>query len=155
MANESNNIKYIKGDIFTAKTQAIVNPVNCVGVMGKGLALKFKQKYPDCFISYQKECSEGRIVLGKVFVFDNKTKCPRYILCFPTKDHWRDSSILDNIERGMNNLVFSVFLDYNINSIAIPALGCGLGGLLWSEVKPIIHKYMSKFNIKTLIYEPI
>lgn len=125
-----------KGDIFDQNTQAIVNPVNCVGVMGKGLAKQFKEKYPENFHAYKTMCDKGKVQIGQMFVLHNavlRYKDP-IIINFPTKDHWRNDSKMEYIDSGLESLRLMVGL-MNITSIAIPALGCGLGGLDWNEVK--------------------
>ena len=128
-------IEFVRGDLFDADVEAITNAVNCIGVMGKGIALEFKKRFPQNFIAYKAACDNGELHLGKVFIFDNgpSTK-PRYIVDFPTKNHWRDASCLQDIRTGLDSLAAE--LDrLKIGSIAIPALGCGLGGLDWPDVR--------------------
>lgn len=117
----------------------LVNPVNCVGVMGKGLALEFKKRYPNMFARYVKDCSCGYYELGEFQLYS-----PEKIIAFPTKKHWKDSSKLKDIISGVLNLLVSdVILDHPILAIALPKLGCGLGGLDWKEV----HEYIRAFAL--------
>lgn len=126
-------IRYRSGNILETEAKAIVNPVNCVGVMGKGLAKEFKKKFWENFIFYKQECDWGNVHLGKMCVYRHDGK-QEYIVNFPTKNHWRDKSNLSDIEEGLKDLVFFIKKE-KIHSIAIPALGCGLGGLDWEKTK--------------------
>lgn len=113
------------GDILAADVEAIVNTVNCVGVMGKGIALQFKMKYPENYKIYKKTCDQGRMMVGKVLTFEqNTTSNPRYIVNFPTKRHWKGKSTIQDISKGLDSLIFEV-KRLEIKSIAIPALGSG------------------------------
>ena len=125
------------GDLFAAKVEALVNAVNTVGVMGKGLALAFKKKFPDNFAAYRRACDSGELQQGKVFLFDRGERSPRWIVNFPTKRHWRDASRIDDIHRGLGDLIKEIEAR-GIDSLAMPALGCGLGGLDWKNVRPLI-----------------
>lgn len=137
----------------------LVNTVNCVGVMGKGLALEFKQRYPGMFLEYRKRCNAGMVRPGFLDVHLIKPPIPtsnwrRAILNFPTKRHWRDSSRLDDIQAGLQKLPSTV-LNYGCNSIAIPPLGCGLGGLNWDDVRPLIIEAFDPYPaIEVQLYEP-
>lgn len=142
-----------QGDIFKADVEALVNPVNCVGIMGRGLALKFKQLFPDYYDVYKTRCSMSLITPGNVHVHDRWEGRPQYIISFPTKAYWRDSSQLRYIEQGMISLNQRIEY-YRIQSIAIPALGCGLGGLKWEDVKPLIIRELNVVNVDILLYEP-
>lgn len=137
--------------------QALVNPVNCVGVMGAGLALQFKRTWPDNFNAYAQACKSGLVRPGKVFVFDLGSKVqsvPRWILNLPTKRHWRDASRLDDVEAGLADLVVQI-RERGIDSVAIPPLGCGLGGLDWMEVRPRIMAAMTKLpQVRVLVFGP-
>lgn len=148
-------IKITQGDILSANTDAIVNTVNCVGVMGKGLALQFKKAYPDNYRVYKLACDHNEIQTGKMFTFMRTSQSnPKYIINFPTKQHWRDPSEIEFIDTGLEDLV-RVIPHLSIKSIAIPPLGCGLGGLEWSVVLPKIKKAMMNLNdVDILIYEP-
>jgi O-acetyl-ADP-ribose deacetylase (regulator of RNase III) len=133
-------ILFSKGDILADTSDAIVNPVNCVGVMGRGLALQFKTKFPENFKAYQCACKRNELKPGRLHVFKNTTsnRTPTYIINFPTKRHWRDQSILDDIQAGLDAII-DIIRENNIRSVAIPALGCGLGGLEWATVKQSIQ----------------
>ncbi len=149
------HITFHNGDIFASDAQALVNPVNCVGVMGSGLALAFKQRYRENFSAYVEACGRGQVVLGRMFI----TRCPslfseRYIINFPTKDHWRMPSRLCDIETGLQDLR-RVILRLTLRSIAIPALGCGRGSLAWDDVRPLLIQHLHLVNdCVVLIYEP-
>lgn len=143
------------GSIFAADTDAIVNTVNTVGVMGKGLALQFKHRYPDNFQAYTDACRRGDVRIGRVHVYDRQQTGPhRFIVNFPTKQHWRQPSDYRWIRDGLvdlRNMVDS----YGIESIAIPALGCGNGGLDWGVVRPLIARIMEPIgDFQVVIYPP-
>lgn len=130
------------GNILEVKVEALVNPVNCVGVMGKGLALAFKQAYPDNFLEYQAACRLGEVKPGRMFIakrreVENEATNPKYIINFPTKRHWKENSRIEDIQSGLVSLTKEV-KKLRISSIAVPALGCGLGGLRWEEVEELI-----------------
>ena len=141
-------IKYIEGDIFSTPAQTIVNPVNTVGVMGKGLALDFKKRYPEMFNRYKKICEMKQLTTGKLMLYYAPD---HWILLFPTKEHWRNPSKLEYIENGLAAFV-KKYSDKDIQSIAFPKLGCGNGELNWEDVKPIMEKYLSNLNIDVYIY---
>ncbi len=149
-------IKFVKGNIFNSNAEALVNPVNTVGVMGKGLALQFKMKFPKNFELYKKACKEGKITIGKMFVTQtNILTNPKWIINFPTKKHWKYPSNYKFIEEGLDDLI-EVIKKLNIKSIAIPALGSGLGELEWIKVKKIIeNKLKSLNNVEILVFEPL
>lgn len=145
-----------QGDLLSSSdTDAIVNTVNCVGVMGKGIALQFKKKWPENFRAYEKACKNNEISLGKMFIYDlGQLASPKFIINFPTKDHWRSSSKLVDIEAGLKDLL-TIIKKYNIHSIAIPPLGCGNGGLDWSDVFPLITKTFEEYpELDIHIYPP-
>ena len=144
-----------RGDIFQAESEAIINTVNCVGVMGRGIALQFKNAYPENFKAYAAACKAKQVVPGKMFVFDTEQLTfPRYIINFPTKRHWKGQSRMEDITSGLDDLV-RVIQQYNIRSVAIPPLGSGLGGLNWDEVKPLIISAMKPLeHVDVSIYEP-
>lgn len=149
-------IKETKGNLLEAKTEAIVNAVNCVGVMGKGLALQFRQKFSeDYFKDYKRACQNGELQIGKVHVYKLNSKTnPQYIINFPTKDHWRGRSKSEYIESGLRSLKAEIG-KRGIKSIAMPALGCGLGGLDWEEVKPFIKDTFADISgIEILLFAP-
>ncbi len=147
-------IEYKIGDILKENVEAVINTVNCVGIMGRGLALQFKKKFPDNFKAYELAVKNNEIHLGKMFVFDTHKSHPRYIINFPTKNHWRGNSKLSDIEKGLESLLQEI-KTRNISSIAIPPLGCGLGGLEWSNVKPLIEKtFKDCIDLKVIVFEP-
>lgn len=145
------NIKYIKGNIFNSKAQTIVNTINCVGVMGKGIALVFKLRYPLMFDIYKKYCNENYIVIGKLWLYKEQQNAP-WVLNFPTKIHWKYPSKMEYIEKGLIKFT-ETFKEKNIKSIAFPLLGTHNGGLEREEVKEIMIKYLSKCNIPIEIYD--
>ncbi|WP_325890878.1 type II toxin-antitoxin system antitoxin DNA ADP-ribosyl glycohydrolase DarG [Grimontia sp. NTOU-MAR1] len=148
-------IKYVQGDLFADDAEAIINTVNTVGVMGKGLAYQFKEKYPENFDAYRDACKRNQVVTGKMFIFETKSlKKPRIIINFPTKEHWRGKSKIEYIESGLEDLV-KIAIDAELKSVAIPALGAGLGGLPWSQVEQKIINKLSPINgIEWRIYAP-
>jgi O-acetyl-ADP-ribose deacetylase (regulator of RNase III) len=149
--------KETSGNLFQSNAEALINAVNCVGVMGKGIALQFKQKFPaEYFIFYKLACQTGELAIGKVQVFglENVQTNPRFIINFPTKNHWREQSKIEFIESGLQILVKEVER-YEIKSIAMPALGCGLGGLDYSEVKLLIEKaFIDLPQVEVLLFVP-
>ncbi|WP_412739010.1 macro domain-containing protein [Krasilnikovia sp. MM14-A1259] len=127
------------GNLLEADVDAIVNTVNTVGVMGKGIALQFKRAHPDNYRAYREACGRGDVQLGRMFVFDRGIIGPRrFIINFPTKAHWRSASRLDDIRVGLGDLV-EVVRSLEVSSVAVPALGCGNGGLTWGEVRPLVE----------------
>lgn len=148
-------IQFVTGDIFKANVEALVNPVNCVGVMGRGLAKIFKREYPTNFDLYQKACDWGEVVPGKMFVtYREGVMLPRFIINFPTKRDWREPSRIEDIRAGMRALRILI-REQHIKSIALPALGCGLGGLAWEEVQPIMLAFLSYLpHVEILVFEP-
>ena len=148
-------IRYVTGDIFADTAEAIVNTVNCVGVMGRGIALQAKKKYPDNFKAYEKQCKLGEMVPGRMFVYEfHSLLNPKYIINFPTKRHWRGESRIEDIDSGLADLL-RVMEAYKITSIAIPPLGCGLGGLDWALVKGRIDNALSVLaDVDIRVYEP-
>lgn len=149
-------IRIVTGNLLEAKTEALVNTVNTVGVMGKGIALQFRRAFEDNYRAYVKACKKGQVRVGEMFVFDYGALAqpPRYIINFPTKQHWRSSSSLAIIESGLQDLV-RVIQEYGIRSIAIPALGCSNGGLEWAEVRPRIEEALGGLDgVEVLLYAP-
>ncbi len=148
-------INLTSGDILKSNAEAIVNTVNCVGVMGRGIALQFKKAYPQNFKHYATACKKNDVKPGKIFVVETGNLIgPKYILNFPTKRHWKDNSRMEDIESGLQDLAY-VIQHYGIRSIAIPPLGCGLGGLNWSDVLPKIQwSLQSLTGVDIAIYEP-
>jgi O-acetyl-ADP-ribose deacetylase (regulator of RNase III) len=128
-------IRRVKGNLLDAKVEALVNAVNCVGVMGKGLALEFKKAFPANYSAYREACKRGKVQPGMMFVFQiGNSGQPRFIINFPTKRHWRSKSQMEDIESGLTALVEAV-KNNKVRSLAVPALGCGHGGLDWSDVR--------------------
>jgi O-acetyl-ADP-ribose deacetylase (regulator of RNase III) len=132
-------IRNVTGDLLRDDADALVNTVYTAGIMGKGLALQFKKAWPDMYADYAAACARGEVELGRVHVWKTGS---RYILNFPTKDHWRSRSKLKDIESGLHDLVRFI-TEEKIRSIAVPPLGCGLGGLYWTEVEPLIHQVLA------------
>jgi O-acetyl-ADP-ribose deacetylase (regulator of RNase III)/uncharacterized protein YwgA len=143
--------KALIGDMFANNAQTLVNTVNCVGVMGKGVALKFKQRFPEMFNDYARRCEQKAVKLGEPYVYEDKSGVK--ILNFPTKDHWRSPSRLHDIERGLDHLVQN-FQAWNITSMAMPPLGCGNGGLEWSQVGPLIYRKLHGLPVDIDLYAP-
>lgn len=143
------------GNLLKADVEALVNTVNCVGIMGKGIALQFKQAYPENFKAYERACRAGKVRPGKMFIVPtNKTQNPKLIVNFPTKRHWKGKSKIEDIQSGLDALIHDV-KELGITSIALPPLGCGLGGLSWSDVKPLIEEAFAEVPaVKVLMFEP-
>jgi O-acetyl-ADP-ribose deacetylase (regulator of RNase III) len=149
-------IKITQGNLLKAPAEALVNTVNTVGVMGKGIALQFRQAFPEMYGAYEKACKDGDMQLGQVQVFDlgGLVGGPRWIINFPTKGHWRANSRLTDVENGLADLVVKV-RKLGIHSIAIPPLGCGNGGLDWIEVRPRIEQAFAALpDVKVFLFEP-
>ena len=149
-------MKFITGNLLDANTDALVNTVNTVGVMGKGIALQFKERFPINYKVYASECKEGKVHIGKMLVVkDNSMSGEKLIINFPTKTEWFKKSQYDYIEEGLKDLV-NVIKIYKIKSIAIPPLGSGNGGLKWDNVKSLMNLYLGKINddVEIIIYEP-
>lgn len=174
------NIEYKAADLLAEEAEALVNTVNCKGVMGKGLALQFKKKFGANFDAYARACKRGAVRPGRMFVFDleqepagrnqpalalsfaeepvvystHEPQHPRYIINFPTKDHWRNKSCMQYINDGLEDLVREI-RTRGIQSIAVPALGCDLGGLDWVEVRPRIEAALGALEgVKVVVFEP-
>jgi O-acetyl-ADP-ribose deacetylase (regulator of RNase III) len=148
-------IEFLSGDILKDESEALVNTVNCVGVMGRGIALQFKDAYPENFKVYAAACKRGEVQPGRLLVFETgKLSPPRYIINFPTKRHWRGKSRIEDIESGLVALVEEIRAR-RIQSIAIPPLGSGLGGLDWNSVKPRIERALKALpDVRVSVYEP-
>jgi len=148
-------IEYKTGNILDEDVEAMVNTVNCVGIMGRGIALQFKNAFPANFRAYELACRRKEMQPGSMFIFENQTLTnPRFIINFPTKRHWRGKSRMEDIEAGLNALVGEIRAR-NIHSIAIPPLGSGLGGLSWSDVRPRIEDALSGLkDLKVILFEP-
>jgi len=143
-------IYYVRGNLFSSRAKVLINTVNTVGVMGKGIAAEFKKIYPQMFKEYKKLCENKELDIGKLHLYKTSNK---WILNFPTKKHWRSPSTIEYIEKGLQTLVKEA--NYlQLSDIAMPKLGCGNGGLDWeTEVKPIVEKYLKKAPINVTIYD--
>jgi len=148
-------IKLTKGNLLEADVEALVNTVNCVGVMGKGIALQFKQAFRDNFQAYANAYRNGEVKPGRMFIFPTDRMInPKFIINFPTKRHWKEMSRLEYIEQGLNALVKEV-RRLGIKAIAIPPLGCGYGGLKWPEVRNLIETAFNQLpDVLVLLFEP-
>ena len=147
-------IEYRTGDLFTADVEALVNTVNCVGVMGRGVALQFKKSFPDNFKAYAKACKQGEVEPGRMFITERLDN-PKYIINFPTKRHWRGKSRIDDIKSGLDALANEI-RERRIQSIALPPLGSGLGGLHWPDVRERIESALAEIpsNVRVIVFEP-
>ena len=148
-------IEFKSGDILKDEADALVNTVNCVGVMGRGIALQFKEAFPENFKAYAAACQRGEVQPGRMFVFETgQLTPPRYIINFPTKRHWRGKSRYEDIEAGLRSLVSEV-KRLGIRSIAVPPLGCGQGGLDWKKVRPMIEAaFAGAPDVRVMLFEP-
>lgn len=148
-------IEFKTGDILREDVEALVNTVNCVGIMGRGIALQFKHAYPANFSAYEAACRRDEVVPGRMFVFETgHLTNPRYIINFPTKRHWRSKSRIEDVESGLDALVSEVGTR-GIRSIAIPPLGAGLGGLDWADVRARIERAMLRLSgVRVVVFEP-
>lgn len=153
--NMKTNVKFVEGDLFTSKYQTITNTVNCHGAMGKGIALEFKKRYPRYFNDYKILCKHGLVKLGTPYFYNESTETSNVnILSFPTKDHWKQDSKIQDIINGLDHFC-KTYKDHGITSIAFPTLGCGCGGLNWHDVTPIMNDFLSKIDIPVEIYLPL
>lgn len=149
------SIVYTRGDLLlNDSADALVNTVNCVGVMGKGIALDFKKKYPGNFTEYRQACQMRQIIPGRMFIHSTGLTQPRYIINFPTKDYWRNPSRIDYVKNGLVDLINQI-KQLGITSVAIPPLGCANGGLKWMDVKPLIEEACAEIpEVQVQAYEP-
>lgn len=148
-------ITFHQGNLLTAPVDALVNTVNTVGVMGKGIALMFKEAFPENFRAYAQACKAGEVATGRMFVHaTGKLSGPRWIVNFPTKQHWRNPSRIEWIIAGLADLR-RVIVESGIRSIAIPPLGCGNGGLDWRDVRPEIERALGELDgVEVMVFEP-
>lgn len=148
-------IEYTTGDILAEDVEALVNTVNCVGIMGRGIALQFKKAWPDNFKAYAAACRRDEVQPGRMFVYETRELTgPRYIINFPTKRHWRGKSRIEDIEAGLEALVDEIH-KRDIRSIALPPLGSGLGGLDWPEVRRRMEDALGSLaNVRVVVFEP-
>lgn len=148
-------LEFTTGNLLADRSEALVNTVNCVGVMGRGVALQFKQSWPANFAAYAAACKRGEVEPGRMFVFETGAlTTPRFIINFPTKRHWRAGSRIEDIEAGLHALVAEI-RERGIRSIALPPLGAGLGGLDWTEVRSHIVAALGDLpDVEVRVYEP-
>ena len=144
-------VKVLIGNMFESECQTLVNTVNCVGIMGKGIALEFKKRFPNMFKDYEARCKNGEVRLGRPKLY--KRLMPPWILNFPTKGHWRSVTNLADIVRGLEYLL-SHYKEWGITSVAVPPLGCGHGQLEWRIVGPTLYRYLIKMDIPVELYGP-
>ena len=148
-------IEYKTGDILSEEADALVNTVNCVGVMGRGIALQFKRAFPENFKAYAARCKQNEMQPGRVFVFETgQAPPPRWIVNFPTKRHWRGKSRMEDVEAGLRSLADEI-RSRGIRSITIPPLGSGLGGLSWPEVHTRLEAALGELDdVRIVVFEP-
>lgn len=144
-------MKILIGDILQSKAQTLINTVNCVGVMGKGIALEFKNRFPDMHEDYLGRCKRGEVKPGLPYLY--RTLLPPQIINFPTKDHWKSVSKISDIERGLEYLL-AHYREWGVQSLAIPPLGCGNGQLEWRSVGPLIYRFVKRIDIPVEMYAP-
>lgn len=144
-------LSYVSGNLFEAPVQTLVNTVNTVGVMGKGIALTFRQIYPEMFREYRELCERGQLKIGSLYLYRTES---RFVLNFPTKEHWRNPSRLSYIEAGLRAFV-AMYEHAGIHSIAFPPLGCGNGELDFALVRPLMERYLAPLPIRVLLYAPL
>lgn len=145
-----------QGDILLAEADALVNTVNCVGIMGRGIALQFRKAFPENFKAYEAACKRGDVAIGRMLVYETGLLTgPRFIINFPTKRHWKGKSRIKDIDAGLHSLVKEI-RDRGIRSVAVPPLGCGLGGQDWNVVRPmIIQAFREVPGVRVLLFEPV
>ncbi len=141
----------VTGNIFLSSAQTLVNPVNCVGVMGKGLAREFRRRFPDMYDDYAKRCAGATVRLGEPYLF-RRPQLP-WVINFPTKHHWRSRSRLPDLIAGLDFLG-THYQEWELRSLAVPALGCGEGHLTWEEVRPILCQYLTHLEIPIEVFAP-
>ena len=144
-------MKILVGDILKSKAQTLINTVNCVGIMGKGIALEFKKRFPEMFEDYVEKCERKEVKPGLPYLY--RSLFPPQILNFPTKDHWKSVSRISDIELGLQHLL-QHYKEWGITSLAVPPLGCGNGQLEWRAVGPLIYRYVKQMDIPVEMYAP-
>lgn len=143
-----------KGNLFSSNAEAYINTVNTVGVMGKGIALQFKERFPENYVAYRKACKEDQVQIGSMFVTKvEQIQGPKWIINFPTKKHWKGKSKIEFIEKGLEDLI-NVIIEKDIKSVAMPPLGAGNGGLEWETVKEVIFKKLENKKVTVELFEP-
>jgi O-acetyl-ADP-ribose deacetylase (regulator of RNase III)/uncharacterized protein YwgA len=150
-AIDHDSVRVVTGDLFESDAQTLVNTVNTVGVMGKGVALQFKRRFPEMYEDYRRRCERGEVVLGQPYLWTGLF--PPYVLNFPTKAHWRSVSRLSDITAGLDYLAKRID-SWGITSLAVPPLGCGEGGLEWRVVGPVLFQRLSALPIPTTLFAP-
>ena len=147
-------MRFTQGNLLEAPVDAVVNTVNTVGVMGKGIALMFKERFPENYKAYAAACKAGEVVVGRMFVTAGvELNGPRWIINFPTKQDWRRPSRLEWVVAGLEDLKV-VIREKGIRSIALPALGCGNGGLDWRVVRPVVEMSLAELgDVEVVVYE--
>jgi len=148
------NITHRRGDLFESPMSALTNTVNTVGVMGAGIAKLFKRRYPAMFAEYKAKCERQSVKVGEPYVWKSNGADGKWVVNFPTKKHWRAKSQILWIEAGLEYLL-ARYKDWELKSLALPALGCDLGGLNWDDVRPIMEMHLGKLDIPVEIYEPM
>ncbi|HSZ69333.1 MAG TPA: macro domain-containing protein [Solirubrobacteraceae bacterium] len=151
MSARRHNVEVVVGDLFESPAQTLVNTVNCVGVMGKGVALAFRKRFPAMYADYLARCERGEVKLGLPYLYSNPE--PPHVLNFPTKGHWRSVSRLKDILAGLDHLERH-YRDWGITSLAVPPLGCGQGALDWHTVGPQLYRHLSRLEIPVTLYAP-
>lgn len=147
-------IEYVTGNLLEAPADALVNTVNTVGVMGKGVALQFKRAFPENYDAYVEAVARHEVEIGRMFVWSSLQMVgPRLVINFPTKKHWKGRSYLKDVEAGLADLR-RVLIEHDVESVALPALGCGLGGLSWADVRPRIEAALDDLPIRILVFPP-
>jgi O-acetyl-ADP-ribose deacetylase (regulator of RNase III) len=148
-------VEITRGNLIETDTEALVNTVNCVGYMGKGIALQFKKAFPDNFNAYERACRTGELKPGKMFVFSTGSLVnPKYVINFPTKRDWREKSRIEDIQIGLTSLINEI-RKLGVSSVALPPLGCGLGGLRWEDVRPLIERAFAALpEVHVVLFEP-
>lgn len=144
-------VSIVTGDLFDSDAQTLVNAVNCAGVMGKGVALTFKRRFPDMFAEYAGRCHRGEVRLGEPYLYRGQSL--PWILNFPTKNHWRSAARLATILTGLACLE-AHYHEWGVTSLAVPALGCGAGQLSWDIVEPVLYEALGRLDIPVELYAP-
>jgi len=147
----TDNVTVVVGDLFESKAQTWVNTVNTVGVMGKGIALGFRKRFPEMFEDYRRRCDRGEVALGRPYLYE-RPELP-WILNFPTKDHWRSPARLDAIEQGLGHLLVN-YRHWGVESLAVPPLGCGEGQLEWAVVGPTLFRWLERLEVPVELFAP-
>lgn len=147
-------MREVRGDLFASGAEALVNPINISGAMGAGLALAFRRRVPDMYADYRERVAAGSLQMGEPYLW-RPQDAPRAagVVCFPTKRHWRDRSRWSDIEQGLDRLA-SLVPEWGVASLAVPALGCGLGGLDWEETRPLLMAGLAAVPARVLLYAP-